>query len=344
MVGRWVLHVDLDQFLVAVELRRRPELRGRPVVVGGSADPTVARKVVTSASYEARAFGVRAGMPLRTAARRCPDCVFLLQDTPAYDAASAEVMEVLRSFPVVVEVWGWDEAALGAETEAPEALAAAIRDRVLAETGLSCSIGIGDNKLRAKVATGFAKPAGIHRLTAETWLAELGERPVTAITGIGPRTAAKLEELGVRTVRDLATADVDRLRARFGPRMGAYYAALGRGLGSDQVSAAPWVRRSVSHQTTYAADLSGRAEVEPALSALADRVAADVVAEGRLATHVGIVVRYAPFFTVSRVRKLPAPTDDAGAIRDAAQSLLDRVEPDRRIRLLGVRADLQPPA
>ena len=341
---RWILHVDLDQFLVAVEVRRRPELGGRPVVVGGSSDPSTPRKVVTSASYEARAFGVRAGMPLRTAVRRCPGCEFVAQDIPAYDAASAEVMDVLRSFPVVVEVWGWDEAALGVETDDPEALAAEIRARVLAETGLSCSIGIGDNKLRAKVATGFAKPGGIHRLTAQTWLAEMGDRPVEAVTGIGRRTAAKLGELGITTVRELATADVDAVRARLGPRMGAYYVLLGRGVGSDVVSAEPWVRRSLSHQTTFPTDLLGRDEVVPELVALADRVSAGVVVDGRRATHVAIVVRYAPFFTISRVRKLPEPTQDPAVLRDAAVALLERVDLTRRIRLLGVRADLEPPA
>jgi DNA polymerase-4 len=145
----WILHVDLDQFIAAVEVGRRPELRGLPVVVGGSGDPTQRRMVVATASYEARRFGVRSGMPLRTAARRCPDAVFLPSDHPAYEEASARVMATLRTFPVVVEVWGWDEAFLGARTDDPEALAAGIQRAVAATTGLSCSIGIGDNKHRA---------------------------------------------------------------------------------------------------------------------------------------------------------------------------------------------------
>ena len=155
---RWILHVDLDQFLVAVEVRRRPELSGRPVVVGGSSDPTEARKVVTSASYEARALGVHGGHAAADRPAPLPRLHLHRPEIPAYDAASVEVMDTLRTFPVIVEVWGWDEAALGAETYDPEGLAAEIRARVLEVTGLSCSIGIGDNKLRAKVATGFAKP------------------------------------------------------------------------------------------------------------------------------------------------------------------------------------------
>jgi DNA polymerase-4 len=341
--GRWILHVDLDQFLVAVELLRRPELRGLPVVVGGSSDPTEARKVVTSASYEARAYGVHAGMPLRTAARRCPDAVFVEQDKPAYDAASAEVMDVLRTFPVVVEVWGWDEAALAADTDDPEALAGEIREAVFAATGLSCSIGIGDNKLRAKTATGFAKPAGIHRLTAETWMEVMGDRPPEAIVGIGRRTAAKLGELGITSVRGLATADVDAMRARFGPRMGPWYVLMGRGVGSTEVSAEPWIRRSLSHQTTFPRDLRGREDVERAVVVLAEHVARDVVAEDRVVAKVAIVVRYSSFFTQSRVTKLAEPTQEADPIIAAATSLLDRIDVDRAIRLLGVRADLVPP-
>jgi DNA polymerase-4 len=339
-VPRWILHVDLDQFLVAVELLRRPELRGLPAVVGGSGDPTERRKVVTSASYEARARGVHAGMPLRTAARRCPEAVFIAQDKPAYLAASDEVMDVLRRFPVVVQVWGWDEAALAADTDDPEALAREIREAVLAETGLSCSVGIGDNTLRAKIATGFAKPAGVHRLTADTWMDVMGDRPTDAIVGIGARTSAKLAALGITTVQQLASADLDAMRRKFGPRMGPWYVLMGRGIGSTEVSAEPWVRRSLSHQVTYPSDLAGRDAVAEAITALADQVTRDVVAEGRVVERVAIVVRYSTFFTRTRVKKLAEPTQDVDEITAAAVGLLDRIDVDRSIRLLGVRAEL----
>ena len=205
----WILHVDLDQFIAAVEVLRRPELRGRPVVVGGSGDPTQPRMVVATASYEARAYGVHSGMPLRTAYRRCPQAVYLPTDAAAYEAASARVMATLRRFPVVVEVWGWDEAFLGARTNDPEALAMQLRAAVLEETGLSCSVGIGDNKQRAKLATGFAKPAGIFRLTAENWVPLMAHRPTEALWGIGRKTATKLAVLGLGTVAELAQADPD---------------------------------------------------------------------------------------------------------------------------------------
>jgi DNA polymerase-4 len=339
-MARWILHVDLDQFLAAVEVRRRPELRGLPVVVGGNGDPTQPRQVVATASYEAREFGIHSGMPLRTAARRCPDAVFLPSDKPTYELASAEVIDVLRRFPVVVEVWGWDEAAVGADTDDPEALAAALQRAVLAETGLHCSIGIGDNKLRAKTATAFAKPAGRYRLTADSWLEVMGDRPTEALWGVGAKTARKLAELGIETVRQLAAADLEPMRSRFGPTMGPWFVMLGRGVGGTTVSADPWVRRGLSHQTTYPRDLVDRAEIEAELRVLADRVTSDVIAEGRWIERVGIVVRFATFYTPTRVTKLADPTQDPEVVAAAAIGLLDRLALGRPVRLLGVRAEL----
>ena len=207
----------------------------------------------------------------------------------------------------------------------------------------SCSVGIGDNKLRAKIATGFAKPAGVFRLTAENWEDVMGHRPVDDIVGIGRRTALKLAALDVRTVRELASADVDAMRAVFGPRMGPWYVLMGRGIGSTEVTAAPRVRRSLSHQTTFPTDLVDRAAIERELVGLAAEVTKDVVAEGRTVARVAIMVRWASFFTRSRVVKLAEPTTDADVVATAAISLLTRVDTERPIRLLGVRADLSPP-
>ncbi len=197
MSVRWVLHVDLDQFQAAVEVRRNPDLAGLPVIVGGNGDPNEPRKVVTCASYPARECGVHAGMPLRTAARKCPDATFLPLDTDAYDEASEEVMGLLRDFGHPVEVWGWDEAYVGADVEDPFQLAEQIREVVAAGTGLSCSVGISDNKQRAKVATGFGKPAGIYALTEDNWMTVMGDRDVDALWGVGPKTAKKLAGMGI---------------------------------------------------------------------------------------------------------------------------------------------------
>jgi DNA polymerase-4 len=340
----WILHVDLDQFLAAVEVLRRPELAGRPVVVGGDGDPTRARQVVATASYEARAFGVRSGMPLRTAARRCPDCVFLPTDRGAYDAKSADVMAVLRSFPVVVEVWGWDEAFVGTTTDDPEALAHAIRAEVRSRTDLSCAVGIGQTKLQAKTATGFAKPGGVARLSRAQWLPTMGDRPVTAIWGIGERTARRLADAGVRTVRDLADADHEDLARRFGPRIGPSLRVLGLGGDHAPVVDEPWVARSRSKETTYPRDITDPAEVRAQVARLAREVTDEVVAAGREITHVHVKVRTSTFFTRTRSSKLPQPTTDPDAVAARALVVLDRFETGRSVRLLGVRVMLDLPA
>src|SRR6202034_2635224 len=183
-MSRWVLHVDMDQFLASVEVLRHPELRGRPVVVGGGGDPTK-RGVVSTASYEAREFGVHSGQPLRTAAKRCPDCVFLPVDADVYNEVSERVMAVLRDTAQPVEVLGWDEAFVGVDTADPETFARALAADVRAATRLDCSIGIGENKLQAKLATGVGKPAGVFRLTFGNWFEVLGPRPTDALWGIG---------------------------------------------------------------------------------------------------------------------------------------------------------------
>jgi DNA polymerase IV len=343
MKPRWILHVDLDQFLASVELRRHPELAGLPVIVGGNGDPTEARKVVTCASYEAREFGVHAGMPLRTAARRCPDATFLPSDPAAYDAASEQVMGLLRDLGHPLEVWGWDEAYLGADVDDPDGLAEQIRAVVSSATGLSCSVGISDNKQRAKVATGFAKPAGVSTLTDANWMTVMGDRPVDALWGVGPKTAKKLEALGITTVWQLAHADAELLTSAFGPRTGLWLLLLANGGGDDTVSAEPWVPRSRSHVVTFPRDLADRDEMNSAVTELAQRALSEVVAESRIVTRVAVTVRTATFYTRTKIRKLDTPTTDVDAIVAAALRVLDLFELDRPVRLLGVRLELQMP-
>ncbi|MGE0783188.1 DNA polymerase IV [Mycolicibacterium sp.] len=339
----WILHVDLDQFLASVELQRHPELVGLPVIVGGSGDPTEPRKVVTCASYEAREFGVHAGMPLRAAARKCPDATFLPSDPPAYDAASDRVMGLLRDLGHPVEVWGWDEAYVAAETadlRAAIALADRIRDVVATETGLSCSVGISDNKQRAKVATGFGKPAGIHALTDENWMATMGDRAVDALWGVGPRTAKKLAAMGISTVAELAGTDAAVLTAAFGPTTGLWILLLAKGGGDNTVRAEPWVPRSRSHVVTFATDLTDRAEMHAAVADLARQTVAEVVEQDRIVTRVAVTVRTNTFYTRTKIRKLATATTDADVIVGTAHDVLDLFELDRPVRLLGVRLEL----
>ena len=338
----WFLHVDLDQFQVSAELLRRPELRGRPVVVGGDGDPTRARQVVTCASYEARALGVRAGLPMRAAARKAPDAVYLPLDMAHYEVVSGQVMGALRDTGWPLEVWGWDEAFLGVTAPDPEALARSIQSLVLDATGLPCSIGIGDNKLRAKVGTGFGKPAGVYRLTRDTWMDVMGDRPVRALWGVGARGAARFAEHGIHTVAALAAADPTDLAAWWGPTTGPRYRALARGEGETTIRTEPWVARSRSHQTTFPDDLVGRDDIERELRLLATQVVADVLAEGRVITKVAVVVRNSAFFTESHIRTLPAPTTAVEDVAAAAIVLLDKFELRRPTRLLGVRVDLAP--
>jgi len=344
MTPRWILHVDLDQFLASVELGRHPELAGLPVIVGGNGDPTEARKVVTCASYEAREFGVHAGMPLRTAARHCPDATFLPSDPAAYDAASEQVMGLLRDMGHPVEVWGWDEAYVDADSADPGELAEQIRTVISSTTGLSCSVGISDNKQRAKVATGFAKPAGVYTLTESNWMTVMGDRPVDALWGVGPKTAKKLAGLDITTVWQLAHTDAELLTSTFGPRTGLWLLLLANGGGDDTVSSEPWVPRSRSHVVTFPMDLTDRVEMDSAVTELARRAHSEVVAASRIVTRVAVTVRTATFYTRTKIRKLDEATTDADVIVAAALRVLDLFELDRPVRLLGVRLELQMPA
>lgn len=337
----WLFHVDLDQFLAAVEIRRRPELAGKAVVVGGDGDPTRPRQVVETATYEARALGVRSGMPLRAALRKAPDAVYLRSDHPTYEAASIEVMDTLRTFGHPVEVWGWDEAFLGADVDDPFALADQIRTRVRERTELSCAVGIGDTKERAKMATSFGKPGGVFRLSRDNWWELMGARPAQELWGIGSRTSAKLAAHGIATIADLGHADEQALAGWFGPTIGPGLRRLARGGASRTISTEAWVRRSLSKQVTYPTDLATREEISTAVLALVDDVHSLLLEEGRIATHVAVTVRTATFFTRTKTAKLAAPTVDRESLRERAEIVLGRFELDRPVRLLGVRFDLE---
>jgi nucleotidyltransferase/DNA polymerase involved in DNA repair len=337
-VTRWVLHVDLDQFIAAVEVLRHPELRGRPVVVGGDGDPTK-RGVVSTASYEAREHGVHSGLPLRTAARRLPDAVFLPVDREAYEEVSAEVMDVLRASGAVVEVLGWDEAFLGIDVDDPEAFARSLASRVREATELDCTVGIGENKLQAKIATGFGKPAGVFRLTSGNWFEVLGHRPTDALWGIGAKTARKLAGLGIDTVSDLAAADPDALAAAFGPMTGPWLVLLGRGRGDADVDDSPYVARGHGKEETFQQNIADWSRVQDEVRRIAGLLAADLVAEGRPAVRVVVKVRYAPFVTETHGVTLSSPSLAAAVIEEAALSALERFTGRRPVRLLGVRAE-----
>ncbi|MFE4727116.1 DNA polymerase IV [Microbacterium sp. NPDC056736] len=340
--GRWVLHVDLDQFIAAVEVLRNPTLAGKPVIVGGRGDPAE-RAVVSTASYEARQYGVGSGMPLRIAARKVPDAVILPVDAPAYLAASDEVMATLREQPgAVVQVLGWDEAFMGVTTTDPEAYARRVQAAVLDRTRLHCSVGIGDTLVRAKNATDFGKPRGVFRLTAENWLEVMGDKPTAALWGVGSKVSKRLALLGVTTVRQLAVADPGALAGEFGPKMGPWYRQLGRGDGSAVVDDTPWVARGHSKETTFQVDIVDPQEIEDAARRLLDQVLDEVAGDDRPVVGLGLKVRYAPFLTKTFTKKIPT-TSDRAVVVERALELVAKIEPGRPIRLLGLRAEMAMP-
>ena len=338
---RWIFHVDMDEFIAAVEVLRHPELRGSPVIVGGDGDPTK-RGVVSTASYEAREFGVLSGMPLRTALKRCPEAVFLGVDADHYLEASDRVMESLRTFPGVVQTLGWDEAFMAVDTDAPEALARDVQRAILERTDLWCSIGVGDSKHRAKLASAFAKPRGVFRLTREEWPALMGPRPVDALWGVGKKTAAKLSELGIHTVEELANTDDVVLAARFGPNTGPRIRSLGTGEDDGEVTAEPYVPRGRSHERTFQQDLTDPGAIRRETERVA-RELVDEVPDDRTVIRVVVKVRFAPFFTSTHAMKLVERTRDPDRIVNAALEVLGRFDMTRPVRLLGVRAEFADP-
>ena len=275
-------------------------------------------------------------------------------------------MDLLRTFPVRVEVLGWDEAFLAADTDDPDRLAREIRGAI-AELGLTCAVGIGDNKLRAKLATGFAKSVGkgnsgadiasdhdasekrdtaagtgIFRLTADNWAELMAHRPTSALWGVGARIAKRMEGLGITTVAELAAADRAALAAEFGPNTGPYLWVLGHGVGDTDVVTEPRIPVGHSKSETFPTDLTDRGEIDAAVLRLATAVAEEVAARGRITQRVGVTVRTKTFYTRTKQRKLPAPTADVAEIAQVALEVLGRFELDRPIRLLGVRLELVP--
>ena len=333
-----ILHVDLDAFFAAVEQRDRPELRGRPVIVGG--DPG-ARGVVSAASYEARAFGVHSALPLRTAAARCPDGVFLPVDGAKYRRESRRVMEILGRFTPLLEQVSIDEAFLDvAGSEAlfgpPEEIARRIKAAVHDDVGLTASVGVATTKLVAKVASDLRKPDGLVVVPPGNEAAFLAPLPITRLWGVGEQTRTALADHGVRTIGDLAALPVDVLVRR----LGAHGATLHeRALGIDPSPVTPEVAaKSVSHEHTFDVDTADPEAIERTLLALAEGVASRLRAGHVRASTVAVKVRDSTFRTVTRQRTLPEPTDLADPIYRTALELARPEMRGRRIRLLGVGA------
>ncbi|HEY7477376.1 MAG TPA: DNA polymerase IV [Actinomycetota bacterium] len=334
-----ILHVDLDAFYASVEVLKDPSLAGRPVIVGG----TGARGVVASASYEARAYGVRSAMPAVRARRLCPDAVFLPSDFEAYRAYSNRFREVLLSFTPIVEPISLDEAFLdvGGATALfgpPEAIAATIRARVASEVGVTCSVGVAPTKFVAKLASDDRKPDGLLHVPADGVLAFLEPLPVGRLWGVGEKTGELLGRLAIRTIGDLARTPEPVLERIVGEQSARHLWGLAHGVDDREVVAyeAP---KSVSHEETFERDLDDEAEILRELLALSGRVAARLRADGYRARTIVLKARLATFTTLTRSRTLADPTD-VGADLYRTVAVLYRNLPGarRRIRLLGVQA------
>jgi DNA polymerase IV len=334
-----ILHVDMDAFFASVEIRRRPELAGKPVIVGGGV-----RGVVAAASYEARRYGVRSAMPASHAVRLCPNAIVLPPDHATYRAVSTQVMTILRDITPAVEPMSLDEAFLDVSGARrlfgrPVEIAIAIRKRIAETLQLTCSIGVAPTKFVAKVASSRCKPDGLLLVPVDEVLPFLHPLPVTVLWGVGARTAEPLHRLGVRTVGDLAALPSDTVRRAVGPVVAAQLLNLAWGRDPRPVHDRD-PEKSISSDHTSDHDLVRETDVLGELRRLADDVSERLRRRQLCGRTVGIKVRFADFRTVTRVRTLPNWVDDAAQIYHAAAELYRSLGLDRpRIRLLGVKCE-----
>jgi len=334
-----ILHVDLDAFYASVEVLKDPSLAGRPVIVGGAGT----RGVVMSASYEARTYGIRSAMPAVRARRLCPDAVFVAPDFEAYKAHSNRFREVLLAVTPLVEPISLDEAFLDVSGATrlfgePEAIAVKVRQEVLSEVGVSCSVGVASSKLVAKLASEAAKPDGLVVVTADGVHAFLDPLPVRALWGVGEKTGETLSRLGVRTVGDLARTPPSVLGRLIGEQHAADLIDLA--LGMDQRPVVPYeAPKSVSHEETFDRDLDDERELLREALALSQKVAARLREDGYQARTITLKIRLANFTNLTRSRTLTGPTDVAADMYQVVGELF-RALPGarRRVRLLGVVA------
>jgi len=338
--GPSILHVDLDAFFAAVEQRDRPELRGRPVVVGGGGPGD--RGVVSAASYEARAFGIRSAMPLRTAGALCPHAVFLPVDGRKYARVSREVMGILRQYTPLVEPISIDEAFLdvhGSEAlfgDGP-AIARQIKDAVRADVQLTVSVGVATTKLVAKIASDLRKPDGLVVVASGEEAAFLAPLPIWRLWGVGEKTAAALRDFGVATIGDLAALDPVLLERRFG-RHGASLAERARGIDGDRVVGEGEAAKSIGHEHTFDVDTSDREVIERTLLGMAEGVSGRLRSAGLRAATVTVKLRDSSFRTITRQTTLREPTDLTEPIFQAARELAGRELRGQRMRLVGITA------
>ena len=338
--GCTVLHVDMDAFYASVELLSRPELRGRPMIVGGGGN----RGVVLSATYEARAYGVHSAMPMMRARRLCPEAVIVHPTPGAYSRASANVMEVFRSVTPLVEPISLDEAFLDVRGAArrlgtPRQIGEWIRATVEDEQGITCSVGVATTKFVAKLASARCKPDGLLVVPADQVVAFLHPLPVGALWGVGEKTEETLRRLGLHTVGDLANTPLSTLQRALGPAAGSHLAALAWGRDARRVTPHE-PDKSIGAEETFSVDVDDPAVITRELLRLSERTAARLRASGQVGRTVSIKIRFADFTTITRAKTLPEATDVGRTVYETAVGLYEALGLERaRLRLVGVRVE-----
>ena len=337
--GAGVLHVDMDAFYASVEILDDPTLRGKPVIVGAAEG----RGVVSSASYEARRFGVRSAMPVSQALRLCPSAIAVAPHFERYVSVSRQVMRIFADITPLVEPLSIDEAFLDVRGArrlmgSPGSIARMLRARVFDETGLTCSIGVAATKHVAKMASTISKPDGLLIVAEPDTAAFLGPRPVRALWGVGPKSAQSLEARGIHTVADILDTPRGVLDRALGAAMGDRIWHLARGVDARRIETHR-VEKSVGHEETFHVDIADPAVLRSELRRLADRVGARLRTHGWEASTISIKVRFTDFSTITRAKTLPEPSAVSQRIGDAAQELFAQIDRRSPIRLVGVRAE-----
>jgi DNA polymerase-4 len=329
--------MDMDAFFAAVEEQRHPELKNKPVVIGGSGDPSK-RGVVSTANYVARKYGIHSAMPLRTAHKLCPHAVFLPVDFEEYSRVSGAFKKILTEFSAVMEDVGIDEAFLDLSdiNKPPEQVARAIKERITAATGLTCSIGIAHNKLLAKIASDMEKPDGLTTISDGDIENRIWPLPVRKLWGVGPRTEAYLKELSIHTIGELAAVPLEKLVEHFGRSYGHYLYEASRGI-DDSPLVTHWEPKSISRETTFQTDSDHWQTIAKNLADLTRETVTELKERGYRAKNVTVKIRFSDFKTQTRASTLDAPTDILEVLRKAAFCCLGKFDLKKKIRLVGVR-------
>ena len=335
---RRILHIDMDAFFAAVEEKKNPDLKGKPVIIGGMGDPS-RRGVVSTANYEARKYGVHSAMPLRTAFKLCPQGIFLPVDYEAYEAASLQFKSVLLSITPIMEDIGIDEAYLDISDEAGanESIAEKIKTGIHEKTGLTCSIGIAPNKLLAKIASDMQKPNGLTILTEADIESRIWPMPSRKLYGVGPKTEEHLKQMGVTTIGELAALPLDSLVRSFGASYGQYLFEAARGIDESPLIT-HWEPKSFSREHTFQTDISHWQTIAKTIAELTQEVVSDLARKGYTARNVTVKIRYQDFHTITRACTSGEPLEKEEEIRRMAFSCLKRVDlAGKKVRLVGVR-------